>query len=496
MQRPTDLYELIHTLTKSEKRYFRIFSSQNSLQGKNNYLKLFDILTGVTPYDKERVESAISKERFKGNIRVTRHNLYDLILKSLRAFHQGKNVDSQLKNLSENIDFLYRKGLHKQALKQLERAEIIANKYESYDLLSSLYQTKLKLSSVSSDLKSLSQSVNRSQEILFFIQCSKAIVTLESISTKFNIIYLTYGGLRSTQAKQEFDKLNQTFQKTLLEFKDEIAASFKLKYFKLGTVYSTSMLAGKYKIALKSMEERLVFFEQQEHFIGYWPERYLYTIAHIVQILNLTQEYERLDKYLLMLRSTTTDKRFNFPSLKVFASDLYFTVVANVYLRKGIFNETPSFINEFIAFLQNNKHSISTLMLTYSYTNIALVYFSTNQYDRCISFTNKVLETQFTDNTKLARFYCNIVSLLAHFELGNYQYLEYFSQNIKRTLTKKDQLYKAEGLIIKYLSKVINLPNLEHKQLFQKLYKELTQLKKDELPEYFDILRWVKSKVN
>ena len=44
MKKDGPLFELIKSLTKSEKRFIKIYASRYTMKGKNNYLELFDII--------------------------------------------------------------------------------------------------------------------------------------------------------------------------------------------------------------------------------------------------------------------------------------------------------------------------------------------------------------------------------------------------------------------------------------------------------------------
>ena len=59
------LFELIKSLSKSEKRYFKLLSSRHTIGDENNYVKLFDFIDKQTTYD----EGVIFKEFKKsGNL--------------------------------------------------------------------------------------------------------------------------------------------------------------------------------------------------------------------------------------------------------------------------------------------------------------------------------------------------------------------------------------------------------------------------------------------
>ena len=66
------LFQLIHSMSSSEKRYFK----QNALDTDANYLKLFDALNKMKEYD----EAAIRKKPFVKHFGPERKYLYEAIL--------------------------------------------------------------------------------------------------------------------------------------------------------------------------------------------------------------------------------------------------------------------------------------------------------------------------------------------------------------------------------------------------------------------------------
>ncbi|MBK6611564.1 MAG: hypothetical protein IPG29_11960 [Sphingobacteriales bacterium] len=60
MQKSEPLFDLIKSLTKSEKRFFKIYSSRHVIGNENNYVKLFDAINQQPIYN----ETALL-QRFK-----------------------------------------------------------------------------------------------------------------------------------------------------------------------------------------------------------------------------------------------------------------------------------------------------------------------------------------------------------------------------------------------------------------------------------------------
>ena len=85
MKPSNELFELIKSLTKSEKRFFKLQSSLQS--GDKNYIRLFDTIDKMSEYDEEEVKSAFKGEKFIKHLPSEKNHLYKVILKALRSFY-------------------------------------------------------------------------------------------------------------------------------------------------------------------------------------------------------------------------------------------------------------------------------------------------------------------------------------------------------------------------------------------------------------------------
>ena len=119
------LISLINSLTKAEKRNFKLYV--NRLQSKSDvkFVQLFDVVDKMSDWDDAIVFKKIPAIK-KAQLANLKRHLYKQILISLRLIHIQKNVDIQIR---EQIDFariLYGKGLYIQSLKLLDRIQQIA----------------------------------------------------------------------------------------------------------------------------------------------------------------------------------------------------------------------------------------------------------------------------------------------------------------------------------------------------------------------------------
>ena len=113
------LFCLIKSMSKQEKRYFKIFASNN--RKNSNYVKLFDFIAKLEEYKDEIVKEKFSKENFISQLHVTKNLLHKLILRSLTVYHAEISEESKIKELLRFVEILYHKGLYDQCVYFLEK---------------------------------------------------------------------------------------------------------------------------------------------------------------------------------------------------------------------------------------------------------------------------------------------------------------------------------------------------------------------------------------
>ena len=77
-----ELFNLIQTLSKSEKRYFKLSVSVQSLKDGEKYIELFDLMARTKEYDEKKILHRIGFKTIK-QLSDHKNYLYELILKSL-----------------------------------------------------------------------------------------------------------------------------------------------------------------------------------------------------------------------------------------------------------------------------------------------------------------------------------------------------------------------------------------------------------------------------
>jgi len=142
----TELFELVKTMTPSEKRYFKLFASLHTVGNENKYMKLFDLMEQMEDYDEDALVVGVND---KGGVTFSKLKkyLYDLILKAMRNFNFDKNGTHQLTSAIDDVSILFNKGLYLQAQKAILKAQKVIKEFDliSYNFLIENWNQRLNL---------------------------------------------------------------------------------------------------------------------------------------------------------------------------------------------------------------------------------------------------------------------------------------------------------------------------------------------------------------
>src|SRR5271156_2872643 len=178
----SNLFEIIHSLTASEKRYFKVFSSTHVIGNKNNYEKLFNAyleLPANEPYDEAAFKKKRASKTWGKNFAVEKKLLEDQLMKAMRAYNAEKSAEGALNDIIANVRFLYNKGLISAANKELKKGINMAEELENLPSLIILYQLKLNLTRITqtpSDVQAADEDLEAETRILAMLDTERKVV--------------------------------------------------------------------------------------------------------------------------------------------------------------------------------------------------------------------------------------------------------------------------------------------------------------------------------
>lgn len=487
-----ELVKLIKALTKSEKRYFKMFSSIQS--GEKGYLKLFDAVEKLNDYNEDVLKKMFKGEDFIKRLPAVKNYLYTQILKSTRIIHSGETVDSQLKEMIEEVGILYEKRLYKQCSKILEKAETLAAKNELILQQIELNAWREKIAVESLHLDELEKKLSSTAEK------EKQLLELQKNNLQFrnlhNRILILNKKIKEARTEQELLQFQDIINNHLLQSASN-ALSFDAKHYFYQTHLIYNHAKGDNEKCLANAEELLKLLEAFQDKIKEKPKMYISALHNVLLSKIQLHNYDNFEETLTKL------KQFPVKSLNTevnkFVSASIFEMV--MYLDSGKFTEsvpTRDVITEGLKLYADKINAVEEITLLY---NLFYSYFGTGEFSKALGIINKLLNEYQKELRYDIQSASRILNLILHYELKNTMLLEYNAVSTYRFLYKSKRLYKLETIILNFIKK--KMPNIytpkEELDAFVGLRKEFVEISEHPYEkkafEYFDYISWLDSKI-
>lgn len=165
----------------------------------------------------------------------------------------------------------------------------------------------------------------------------------------------------------------------------------------------------------------------------------------------------------------------------------------------GTFKEGIKIVPYILEQIKANELFIDEYRVMIFNYKIASLYFGNGNYSICIDFLQKIIQ-QTGDERNDLQGYARILHLIAHYELGNFELMEYLTKSVYRFLAKKEYLTEIEKEMFKYLRNSFSITRKELLVALNDLLGKIKNLEKNNFETrvfaYLDIVSWIESKVN
>ncbi len=486
-----DLFELVKSLGKSEKRFFKLNAALHS--GERNSLKLFDAISEMKEYDEPALRKKFRKEKFSGYFSRAKNELYTAILESMNVYSRH-SPGLRLKEQVNGIRFLYDKGLYEQALKQSQRARKMALKFSRpIDLLEVLnWQKKIyrkkNLFHFDTDL---------------FSEESDLLATLADTNICWGVNYqiarrrAEKGRSRDLAATQEL--------KALLDKMGGVGKdrplSWEGKYFFLRSHFSVHDQKADWPEAIRHLEEMIKHFESNPLMATEYMEEFTGTYYNYLNLHLFLKKFDAPFRQKLETFKSIPARYFDAYAvpwhLQVKFYTIYYQAQLNLAMTKSDFSEAERIIPEMHRHLEGNPGLITREEKLVCYINFSIVCYEQQNYTAALTWVNRILNDPAKDLRSDVYSFARVFNLILHFELKHFDYLEYQMRSIYRFLNKKNLFYKLENKIFYFIKKTLSLSGEKEIRIErEKLYEALQEMAKN--PEEkavfssFDFVGWVK----
>jgi len=455
--------------------------------GSKNHFKLYDAIEkqasqNENGYDESSLKSDLQGFRFTKQLHVTKNYLTRMILKSLRSFHSGSTVSFRLKGLQQNIEILFNKGLYKLCWKEIKKAEDLALKYDYWAVMLELLVWKRNLTLVQ---QGTNQGISEIERIV-----GQEKEALEKL-THLNELWRNSIDLIS----KNFAGRGQDFKGNIEGIKTETFQARRLYYF---TRFTQNIFEGDQQQALDMTMKAVELIERYPHQIKEDPIGYVTAINNAIPVCFRLKMYDEIAQFIQKIKEVPL--KYDLPNFEHLHYRLFLRTYNHeleLYRDLGEIKKGVELSGEVMAFMERYDRILTQEYKILFHYQIAYFFFANSNYSHSLEHLNYILNDKETFRTDL-QAYTRILNLMVHYELKNYDLIEYLAKSTQRYLNKRNRLYRFEKEILKFFYHVSKTNNQDAIFKLKQLKEKLMSIEEDQSEplDFTNMLVWIQSKLN
>jgi len=487
------LYRLVKSLTKSEKRYFKLTISDRD---DTKFKRLFDIIDGQEKFDEDAIlikDSTLKKNQFS-NLKA---HLYNKILQALRGYNAQSLPNLKISEMVSYVEVLFNKGLHDQCGEVLRKVKKIAVKNDNLEMQlmvlkwekQILFQTigRENLAKTNTVIKDVQQVTRRITNINSF---SNLQIKLQSLFKKIGFI----------RSAQDYQKIKNVFTASLPVFvEEELSLSEKINLYNLYISYH--FFLQEFEIGYQFAQKLVALFKGEKTLIVSRLDAYINSLNYLLIAQNKLlkdREFQQTTRELRVLNNLPSSQLNENIRMKL----LKYTFVHefNRLFLMGDFTHGVRLIERIKLGLEQFTKQLDLHSRVIMYYKTACLYFGNNNYQTSIFWLNKIINSKEADIREDIHGFARILNLISHYELNNMELIEYYVRSTYRFLLKKEDLHQYQKYILNFLKRLnTTITRSELTRRFKTLRANLIPLSQDPFEKrafiYFDIISWLESKI-
>lgn len=497
------LFILLKSLERAEKRNFKLYVTRNSASTDLKIIQLFDALDKMKEYDEEellRKNESIQKQQLS-NLKA---HLYDQILASLRILKQHENIDLQIHEQLDHAKILYNKGLYLQSLRLLEKIKTLTKQNNQVTYLLQVLFLEKKIESLHITRSMQDRAKQLSDEIDEVNQRLEIIAKASNLSLQLYGWYIQHGHARNDEDRATLDAMMQ--HPVLEEIKS--ATGFYEKMYRYQCKCWYGFINQDFLLHYRYSQKWVDLYDANEGMKTIETAQYIKALHNLISAhFDLRNSQKLKDTIAILEKFSEKPIVLNNKNNQIQCFVYIYIAKINQHFLEGSFSEGLDMIPKMEEQLKEIEPFIDSHRVLVFYYKIACLYFGAGAFDKAIDYLNKIINWKLNLRDDL-QCYARLLHLIAHFELGNMEVVNYLSKSVYRFMGKMDNLSTVEEVLFNFLKKsiqkygragVAGMNKEDLKLAFEELVQILRPLEQNKLESrafmYLDIISWLESRI-
>ncbi len=484
------LFQLIHSLEKSEKRHFKLYIKRSSAKEDLKIVQLFDALDKLSDYDEKNLLKKLPGIQ-KPQLSNLKTHLYKQILASLRLLKSAESIDLQLNEMFDYAHILYKKGLFQQSLRLLDRAKDTAKANQKFNFLVQVISLEKRIETLHITHSMQMRAEQLSAESTAIIDRIDIVARLSNLALLVYSWYIQNGHARNEKDEQ---RIRQYMKEQLPSDAWEQTGFYERLY--LYQSYNWyAFIRQDFLMYYRYSQKWLDLFEEQPLMVRVETGHYIKALHNL---LNAHFDLRNHQKFEIVLRQfeafSQTERVRENDNFRIQTFVYITTAKINQVFMLGNFTEGLAMVPEIEQKLAEydlfiDRHRI--LVLNYK---IASLFFGAGDYGTSIDYLQRIINDQ-SDLRNDLQSYARVLHLMAHYELKNFELMESLTKSVYRFMAKRERLTRVEEEMFRFLRTSFQTSRTGLRAEFEKFLEKIKHFEGNRYEAlafaYLDLVSWV-----
>ena len=481
-----DLFQLIQSMSKSEKRYFKM-ESKKAGNKTSNHIKLFDAINNLEEYDEEILKKKLKKEKFIDHLSAEKRYLYQAVLRSIRNYRGDQSTFAQIKTMVIDANYLLERSLHDQAAKILDKAAKLAAKIDDSV---SLLEINLTRQEFSRNYK----KKEHQQEIEALMKDKDEIVELLLTKLEIRDIYNKIGSVASANNKVLILDLISGKESFLEDA--QYLDSFFVKLWRYGIMAHYYKSYGDLEKLSEIRSNLVALWNQYPDIKEELHYKYLLHLSNIISSNFALNQMDLAFKYLQILENEEPKNSYE----RIFIFERVAIKKLIYFMSTGNFDKALSLVPFIESALEEYPMRASSSIAIKS--NISILFFCIEEFHSCLFWSNKIINTTKTNIRVDIQRTNRLRAIIAQIEMDeDNDIIDNICRSTKRYLQKNgaSKTNQVELIILDYLWKYHNMLQTQKEELLSQFKLKIEEFQNHPTKKLILVLEeihfWIRSKL-
>lgn len=493
------LHRLIHSLTRAEKRYFKLQTARHKIGGQSNMQTLFDAIAGMEEYDEEALLARFRNEPFTNRFPVTKHRLYEAVLRSLEGFHADASVDARLHRSLNQVELLHKRALYDDAAKLLHGVRRTARQHDRQAILLAVQQWERKLMEVVNYAGTGMNDLDHlMQESSVLLDEQEQLGGLWDLKSRVFMDLYRHGQARDDKGRKE---LSAWLEHPLLQETGRLRtarAHFLFHHIHGAVLFAMGTLAA----CREHLEAAVAVLDENKERFADEPNLILSTLSNLVWVQVRCGSYDEAFASLARFRSIPAT--WQMPDdedleLKLFATTM--SLELTIHGQMGAFDKAVELVPMAERGLARHGEQLGPMRRAGLYYQLAYAHFGTGRFDKAISWTNRLINDLRIDDGAEIVCFARVLNMMALISSGDTMPLPHVLRSTERFMGSRGRAYRFEPLFLDLVRAVVRAKDDPmERQAYSIFWEGLRALENDPLEhavfDHLDPLAWAGAKLS